>query len=244
MTSSDVRVPGSSDEELIADYVEGRRRHEAFAELVDRYERRIYAVCYRYFGNAADAEDATQEVFLRIARRAETFTGGSKLSTWVYRVAVNTCHDLARRRKRRRESLLSDVVEAVDAAAQHDSLGWDPGDPAVGREAADAVQRALQQLDEVSRTLLVLVAVEGLSYGEAAAALDVPVGTAKSRVHRARARLAEILHGDVSLTGNPDGPASAAQNPDRPAAVAGNPDDPASVRHHGEGPGKDGRGER
>lgn len=196
-----VDVTVLADDELLATYLEGHHREAAFGEFVNRFERRIYAICYRYFGNSADAEDATQDAFLRIARHASSFVGGSKVSTWVYRVTVNTCHDLARRRARRPENLTPDMTETVDASEQHETIGWDPGDPAISRESSEAVQSALLELDEVSRSLLILVAVQGMSYAEAAAAHDMPVGTAKSRVHRARARLADLLHTDAE--GNP-----------------------------------------
>jgi RNA polymerase sigma-70 factor, ECF subfamily len=196
-------VTALSDDELLATYLNGDNRDAAFGEFVNRFERRIYAICYRYFGNSADAEDATQDTFLRIARHAGSFTGGSMVSTWVYRVTVNTCHDLARRRARRPENLTADMTASVDASAQHESVGWDPGDPAISREASEAVQAALLELDDVSRSLLILVAVQGMSYAEAAAAHDMPVGTAKSRVHRARARIADLLHTDAE--GNPVG---------------------------------------
>lgn len=184
-----------SDEELIATAAahSSPDREAAFTVLVDRFERRVHAICYRYFGNAADAEDATQETFLTLVRRADRFTGASAFSTWLYRVAVNTCHDLARRRARRPQTPVEDIVATSDLASAHDDLGWGPGDPAVGREAAEVVQRALLELDDTSRVLLVLVALEQLSYVEAAEIVGVPVGTVKSRVHRARARLADLL---------------------------------------------------
>lgn len=196
---------GVSDEEVLASYARGDDPEGAFAELVTRYERRVYGICYRYFGNAADAEDAAQDAFLSIARRADSFSGDSKLSTWIYRVAVNACNDLARKRARRPQTPVADVVQAVDAAGAREDIGWDHGDPVLTGEATSAVQRALLSLDETSRSLLILVALQGLTYGEAAAALDVPVGTAKSRVHRARAQLAGLLGGSGDV-GNHRGP--------------------------------------
>jgi RNA polymerase sigma-70 factor, ECF subfamily len=191
-----------TDEQLLVAYLSGEDREGAFTQLVERYERRVYAICHRYFGSRADAEDATQEAFLRVARRAGTFTGDSKLSTWMYRVTMTACHDLARKHARRPQTPVADVVATADAHAQHDALGWDPGDPAVSAESTTEVQRAILQLDEVSRALLILVALEGASYAEAAAALDLPVGTAKSRVHRARAKLAGILAGSSDRARN------------------------------------------
>ena len=211
--TSQTRWEGVSDEDLLASFVAGRDREAAFGELVDRFERRVYAICYRYFGNHADAQDAAQDTFLLIARRAGTFQGDSKLSTWIYRVAVNACNDLARKRKRRPQTPVEDVAVVAGAAG----LDVDEVDTASATETAIVVQKALLELDDLSRSLLIMVAMEGLSYQEAADALDIPVGTAKSRVHRARATLADLLETTVDPRGplrrsderggNPTGPA-------------------------------------
>ncbi len=200
-----------SDEELLRVYVTGQQREAAFGELVNRYERRVFGICYRYFGNHADAEDAAQDTFLAVARRAATFRHGSRLSSWMYRVAVNACNDLARKRRRRPQIAHADVAEL----AGHEAAG---ADPMRARETEMEVQRALLALDDLSRTLLVLVALEGLSYLEVAGIVDLPVGTVKSRVHRARARLADLLAGGViadepPTVGADTSPATEAANP-------------------------------
>ncbi len=191
-----------SDEQILTAYLHGSEREAAFAELVRRYERRVYGICYRYFGHPADAEDAAQDTFIAISRRASTFSGESKLSTWIYRVAVNACNDLARRRRRRPLTPVADVQTVADTptVADHDDM-------VVAEETAGRLQEALLQLDDVSRMLILLVGVEGLTYPEAAAATDLPVGTVKSRVHRARARLADLLAGrDVAEPTQPPRP--------------------------------------
>lgn len=180
-----------TDEDLLAATLAGgSAREQAFLELVDRYERRIYAICHRFFGNHADAQDATQDTFLAIARRADAFRGDSQLSTWIFRIAVNACKDRARARSRRPQTLVADVQEAADAsgtmlADDHDELGL--------VEVQGEVAAALAQLDETSRTIVILCAIEGHDYAEVAQMLDMPVGTVKSRVFRARARLAVLL---------------------------------------------------
>lgn len=166
------------------------RRDAAFHELVERYHRRVYGMTLRYFGSHGDAEDATQEVFLTLARKLDQFRHDSKLSTWIYRVTTNVCHDLARHRARRPQTPVADVGEVVAA-----ELGSEPAteDVLAGHELAAEIQAALLQLDETSRTLMILCSIEGRDYAEVSAMLDLPVGTIKSRVFRARARLAEIL---------------------------------------------------
>lgn len=181
----------TTDEDVLAAAAagDGSRREDAFVELVNRYERRIYAICYRFFGNHADAQDATQDTFIAVVRRAGQFRGDSKVSTWLYRIAVNACKDRARARDRRPQTPVVDVGETA-AAAGLDLAG---GDEHAGAELAIEVQHALDQLDELSRTLIILCSIEGRDYAEVAATLDLPVGTVKSRVFRARAKLAELL---------------------------------------------------
>lgn len=180
------RLEDLGDEELLARYVGDPRGdgQQAFSVLVDRHHLRVYRVCYRYFGDATDAEDATQETFLALARKASTFSADAQLSTWLYRVAVNACHDIARRRARRPQTPVAELPERGSSL-----------DESAGVDTAIDLRRALTQLDETSRALLILISIEGLSYEEASTAVDMPVGTVKSRVHRARARLADLLEG-------------------------------------------------
>lgn len=168
-------------------------REQAFADLVAELTPRIFAVCHRELGNPSDAEEATQDTFAKIARSADSFRGDAKVSTWVYRIAVNACRDLQRKLGRRPQV----PVEDIEQVAQQRVGGDDHvADVATGFEQMDALGRAMAQLDELSATLLILCAVEGLTYPEASEVLDLPVGTIKSRVHRARARLADLLAED------------------------------------------------
>jgi RNA polymerase sigma-70 factor, ECF subfamily len=180
---------GRTDEEVLATYLDDSRRSAerevAFHELVTRYQRRVFAVCFRVLGTAADAEDAAQETFIKLARNADGFRGEAKLSTWLYRVANNVCLDRLRY-ERRRPSTPVDDLTAIDQAPTVE-------DATDAHLAAHDVRNALALLDELSRRLLLLVAVDGLSYAEAAEVADLPVGTVKSRVSRARVKLGVLL---------------------------------------------------
>lgn len=179
-----------------------RAREQAFAELVSDLTPRVFAVCHRQLGNPADAEEATQDTFAKVARAAEGFRGDSKVSTWVYRIAVNACRDLQRKLGRRPQVPVEDIERAARdrAASSHaDAVA----DVATGHAELDRLGRAMAQLDEVSRTLLVLCAIEGMTYPEASDVLDMPVGTIKSRVFRARARLADLLADDADPEPDP-----------------------------------------
>lgn len=220
------RFEDVDDEAVLALYVDAsahrNAREAAFSELVARYERRVFAVCFRHLGSRDDAEEATQQTFINLARRADQFRGDSKLSTFIYRVAVNACRDLARRQARRPSTPVEDIEQAQrDAGSRIDVV-----DELAGRETARLVHDALAQLDELSRTLLVLCAVEGMSYPEASEVLDLPVGTIKSRVFRARARLAELLadadRDEVASRPPPD-EAQPAQRAGLPGAPRGPP---------------------
>ncbi len=206
-----IRFDEHADEDVVATYVDATRpraeREAAFSEVVTRYERRVFAICLRELGSHSDAEDAAQDTFVHLARKADQFRGDSQWSTFVYRVAINACRDLQRRYGRRPQTPVADVTRAqVDAGMTPDVAA----DEVTGAETALVVQAALSQLDDLSRTLIILCAIEGLSYPEAAVVLDMPVGTIKSRVFRARAQLAELLADtDLSTTNGPSGrPAS------------------------------------
>lgn len=179
-----------SDEELLSAHLRGDR--DAFGQLVGRHERRVYGICLRMLGNREDAQDAAQEAFLSALRRASTFRQAAAFSTWLYRIAVNAATDQARRRGRARTTPL----EPEDAGAPVPAQGHsDPGEDVA---TAVTVQAALTRVPEEFRAAVVLCDLLRLPYAEAAAALDVPVGTVKSRVHRGRLALAAELRGDPS----------------------------------------------
>lgn len=177
------------DEALLTRYLDAGlprgAREAAFSALVDRYHRRVFAVCLPVLGSVTDAEDATQETFLKLARNAGSFRGDARLSTWLYRVARNVCIDHVRHDSRRPTTPVPDIGDLDHAPVEPDGSG--------ATETAVTIAGALAELDPLSRRLLVLVAVEGLTYDEAAAATDLATGTVKSRVSRARAQLARTL---------------------------------------------------
>lgn len=172
-----------SDEALVAAYVGGDRA--AFDELVRRYRRRVFGICMAYFGDAGDAEDAAQETFIALLRRASTFSGAAAFSTWMYRVTTNACNDMARKRARRPRSTGDDVAQLVDAA--------DTADLLANRELGLELERALATLDPEYREVVVLHDVAGMGYAAIGERLGLPVGTVKSRIHRAHGRLAAGL---------------------------------------------------
>jgi RNA polymerase sigma-70 factor (ECF subfamily) len=162
----------------------------AFDALVDRYATRVYAICWRYFGNAEEAEDAAQGAFLAMYRGLASFRSRAAFSTWLYRVATNACHDLARRNARQPRTVSLDGQRATTVTEPFDDAALDR---LAATELQSDLQAALRQLDAEQRQAVLLRDVVGASYADIAAVQGVAIGTAKSRVHRAHARLAELL---------------------------------------------------
>lgn len=160
---------------------------QAFAQLVQRHQDRVYRLCLRIMGNPDDAHDAAQDTFLSLFRKLDQFRGDAAFTTWLHRVGVNACYDSLRRKKR------APLLRAVDDDAAPREQGpatVDHADEVVG--TLD-VGRALAQIREDYRVVLVLADVQDLAHDQIAQILDVPVGTVKSRVHRGRLALAKAM---------------------------------------------------
>ncbi len=174
-----------------------RRDPGAFELLVRQHQDRVFDFCVRMLGgDREEANDLVQEIFVSVHQNLESFRADAKLSTWILRIAKN--HSLNRLKYlKRRGRGRSEKFEEVAEAALQDAVGG----PARPDEALDAarerekVQRAIAKLDEDHRMLVVLRDIEGLSYEEIVEITELAVGTVKSRLHRAREKLADILAG-------------------------------------------------
>lgn len=161
---------------------------DSWEKIVAEHSARVYRLAYRLTGNRHDAEDLTQETFVRVFRSLDGYTPGT-FEGWTHRITTNLFLDQARRRSRVRMDPLGDDAERVAAPATH-------GTPERGYEHANLdhdVQRALDALSPEFRAAVVLCDIEGLSYEEIAATLNVKMGTVRSRIHRGRAQLREAL---------------------------------------------------
>lgn len=175
------------------------RDERAFNELVRTYERRVFGLVLRMLPTRAEAEDLTQEVFVQVFKAIGSFRGESKLSTWIYRIAVNLCKNRAKY-LRVRHSNEQDEIEAVAertplASARNANVAQieRPDEAMAGRQVEEIVRQAISEVDENFRECLILCDVEELSYEEIAEITDLPVGTVKSRIFRARAQLRELV---------------------------------------------------
>jgi RNA polymerase sigma-70 factor (ECF subfamily) len=183
----------ADDPLLIAECLKGETA--AFGSLVRRYQDRLYNTVYRLVDNAEDAQDVVQEAFLHAYQSLDSFKGDSLFFTWLYRIAVNTAISL----KRKRRIVLSlhagrngeSGLEPLD-----DSETTRPGHALEQVEQERRIQKALNQLSPEHRSVLVLKDMEGQKYEDMAEILQVPIGTIRSRLHRARTELREVLQRD------------------------------------------------
>ena len=170
---------------------------EAFEALIHRYEKRVFALTVRMCGNPEDAAEAAQEAFLAAWQGLAFFRGDSSFSTWLYRLASNACVDLLRREGRHRAAAgpsLDD--EELNLDVPDGALS--PQEAAERQELREEIERGLAALSPEHREVLILREIHQLRYDEIAQALDMDVGTVKSRISRARKQLRKFLLG----TGN------------------------------------------
>jgi RNA polymerase sigma-70 factor (ECF subfamily) len=189
--AGEATAAAGSEEELL----ESCRRGDvaAFERLYGMHGERMKSVALNLLRRESDAEDAVQETFLKVYRGAASFRGGAALSTWIYRILVNTCYDLLRRKKRRPE----DALEPV-SGGEH---------PAAGSAADDhplrlAIEQSLGRLAPRQKTVFLLAAVEGFSHREIAQIMDVSEGASRTLLFEAKRRLQELLGDSAAATGD------------------------------------------
>lgn len=186
-----------SDEVLMDDYRRTGRR-AAFEELVHRYERELFSYLCRYLGDAEAAEDVFQATFLQVHLKKDQYETGRRFRPWLYAVATNQAIDSQRRERRHRHASLDqpgsgedhDLGKLVDLLVSH---GGEPLDQANANECRVWMREAVDKLPDALRDVVNLVYYQDLKYREAAEALNLPVGTVKSRMHLAIIKLQEIL---------------------------------------------------
>jgi RNA polymerase sigma-70 factor (ECF subfamily) len=185
-----------SDAELITQFLEGSE--EAFNRLVLKHQRRAYNIAYRFLAQHEDALEVAQDAFVRAYRNLRRFKGKASFKTWLYKIILN----LARNRYRQRVSRGEPMKVSLDNPRQYDDseapreiedTRLSPMRELGGREIQEQIQRGLMQLAAEHRHVIVLRHIEGLTYDEMAQALQVAEGTVKSRLHRARLELRDVL---------------------------------------------------
>lgn len=192
-----VRPIPLEDFELVQKVKDGQT--EAYGQLVQKYQDRVFNACWRICGHLEDARDLTQEAFLRALENISAFRQRSGFYTWIFRVAVNLALSHRRRDGRRRTVSLDQPADprgtqAADLARRTGhGRSNDPGASASDAELQARVTRALQGLDDDHRAVIVLRDIEGMDYQEIGEILDIPAGTVRSRLHRARMALRQAV---------------------------------------------------
>jgi RNA polymerase sigma-70 factor (ECF subfamily) len=172
----------------------------AFEELVLEYEKKVYNVALRMVNNQEDAEDITQEAFIKAYNSLANFRGDSKFSVWLTRIVSNMCLDLIRSRGRRPTISLSvEDEDGENVELEISDIRQSPETIMEQQLTKESVRRGLKQLPDEYREILLLREIQGLSYEEISAALDLEVGTVKSRIYRGRKKLCDYLIKDGNI---------------------------------------------
>jgi RNA polymerase sigma-70 factor (ECF subfamily) len=169
----------------------------AFKLLVERYQRKVYAVALGMLKDKEEAMDVSQDAFVKVYKYLDHFKGDSSFYTWLYRITANICIDRIRKRGGAEhvefdESVATDASEAR-IGALGSRLGTNPQKSALRRELAEKIQEALAQVPEKHRAILLLREIEGMSYEDLARTLEIPKGTVMSRLFHARTKVQKIL---------------------------------------------------
>ncbi|WP_044190954.1 RNA polymerase sigma factor [Hyalangium minutum] len=185
-------VDGEGDRLLLARLRRGEP--EAFEVLVREHQDRVYDFCVRMLGDREEASDLVQEIFVSIHQNVGKFREDSKLSTWIFRISKNQCINRLKYLKRRGRGRSEEYGEVGEDALMN-AMGAPPGPDAALESARERarVQWAISQLEPDARMLVALRDIEGLSYEEIIEITELAEGTVKSRLHRAREKLADLL---------------------------------------------------
>jgi RNA polymerase sigma-70 factor, ECF subfamily len=167
----------------------------AFNELVELYEKRVFNFAFRMSGNYDDANDVAQEAFIRVFNSINTFRGEANFTTWLYRIVTSVYLDERKKQKSHLHTSLEEYIELEENAVtrQIESEGPLPADVAEEAERNGVLHRAIQELPEYQRVMVVLYHTQNKSYEEIAEIMKLPIGTVKSRLNRARLALKEKL---------------------------------------------------
>jgi len=168
---------------------------DAFGEIIFKHERFVYNVVHRMLPNHEDAKDISQEVFIKAYRYLAKFDNKASFSTWLYKIAVNTCIDELRKRKGKETLSLDDEIEGYDGSIKNQfaDKSVDVEREIIEKEGFESIKEAINNLSEEHKVVITLRDIEGLTYDEIANITQTSLGTVKSRLSRARNTLKELI---------------------------------------------------
>lgn len=191
---------GNIDDSLLIERAQKGDRG-ALDDLIFRHEKRAYQYAYRLTTNPEEAADIVADAFVRVYNALPNFKGQSAFTTWLYRIITNCFLDMRKKEKNRQTVSLENTLITDDGEVERqiEDESETPGELAERSERERVMQLAVGQLPEYQRAMIVMYHGESLSYEEIAQALDLPIGTVKSRLNRARLTMREILEGNLEL---------------------------------------------
>ena len=168
---------------------------DAFSEIIEKYEKMVYNLSYRIFNNTSDAEDMTQEAFMKIYKNLNKCQGKQSIKTWVYTITYNTCIDEVRKKKGKNNISLDMDIEGEENSF---SLNMPSDEPTpesalIEKEGLLEIEQAINSLNEVNKSLIFLRDIKGFSYNEISEIMGLNIGTVKSRLNRARNMLKNMI---------------------------------------------------
>lgn len=184
------------DIEIVEKIIKGEM--DSFEKLINKYQKMVYNLAYRIFNNNSDAEDITQEVFLKIYKNIEKCSGKESIKTWIYTITYNTCIDEVRKRKGKNNISLDASLENDEGEyfIEIPSKEPTPETQMINKEGIKEIENALNKLTEIHKTLIFLRDIKGFTYNEISEIMDINIGTVKSKLNRARNNLKNILKND------------------------------------------------
>jgi RNA polymerase sigma-70 factor (ECF subfamily) len=180
-----------SDQELL-DRV-GEKDHEAFRQLVEKHQEKVFRLCLGFLKNPQDAEDLAQDVFLSVYKNARRFRGDARVSTWMYRIAVNLCINRLRKESRLKRLISFGILSGSPELERIPGDADTPESLLEKRERREVLNRALERLPSNQRIAFTLHRIEGLSHEEVAEIMECSVSAVESRIHRAKLNLQKHL---------------------------------------------------
>ncbi len=194
-------MKGVSDSERILIEKSQNGDLESFEELIEEYQLLAFNIAYRMTSNKEDANDMTQEALIKVFKSIKHFRFDSSFSTWLYRIVTNSCIDMIRKNSKIKTYSVDNTIETEEGSYQKEMVDNKelPDEVLERKEKREAVHKAIGKLPDKYRIIIILRDIRDLSYDEISEVTELPLGTVKSRISRARNTLKEILSNDMEL---------------------------------------------